>query len=119
MQFDRVGAFEYSHEEDTSAFELEDDISSEEKNHRMSLLMEVQREISYNKNIEKVGKELKVLLDRKEGDFYIGRTQYDSPEVDNEVLIETSDNLTIGDFVQVKITDAEDFDLYGEIIEKK
>jgi len=119
MQFDRVGAFEYSHEEDTSAFELEDDISSEEKSHRMSLLMEVQREISYNKNIEKIGKELKVLLDRKEGDFYIGRTQYDSPEVDNEVLIETSDELTIGDFVQVKITDAEDFDLYGEIIEKK
>ncbi len=119
MQFDRVGAFEYSHEEDTSAYLLEDNISDEEKNHRISLLMEVQREISYNKNIDKIDREMKVLIDRKEGDFYIGRTQYDSPEVDNEVLIETTERLPIGDFVQVKITDAEDFDLYAKILKTK
>ncbi len=119
MQFDRVGAFEYSHEEDTSAYLLEDNISDEEKNHRISLLMEVQREISYNKNIDKIDREMKVLIDRKEGDFYIGRTQYDSPEVDNEVLIETTESLPIGDFVHVKITDAEDFDLYAKILKTK
>ena len=114
-KFDRVGAFEYSHEEDTTAFLLEDDISDEEKQHRISLLMEVQREISYNKNTEKINSKLKVLIDRKEGNYYIGRTQYDSPEVDNEVLIQTDSILKIGDFVNVKITDAEDFDLYGEV----
>ncbi len=119
MQFDRVGAFEYSHEEDTSAYLLEDNLSDEEKNHRISLLMEVQREISYNKNIDKIDREMKVLIDRKEGDFYIGRTQYDSPEVDNEVLIESTKSLPIGDFVQVKITDAEDFDLYAKILKTK
>lgn len=119
MQFDRVGAFEYSHEEDTSAYLLEDNISDEEKNHRISLLMEVQREISYNKNIDKIDREMKVLIDRKEGDFYIGRTQYDSPDVDNEVLIESTKSLPIGDFVQVKITDAEDFDLYAKILKTK
>lgn len=114
-KFDRVGAFEYSHEEDTTAFLLEDDISDEEKQHRISLLMEVQREISYNKNTVKINSKLKVLIDRKEGNYYIGRTQYDSPEVDNEVLIQTDSILKIGDFVNVKITDAEDFDLYGEV----
>jgi len=116
MQFDRVGAFEYSHEEDTDAYLLEDDISDEEKKHRISMLMEVQREISYDKNITKIEQTLKVIIDKNEGEYFIGRTQYDSPEVDNEVIIKTDKNVKIGSIVNVKINDAEDFDLYGEVV---
>lgn len=116
MQFDRVGVFEYSHEEDTTAHGYEDDVDKDVKKHRAAYLMEVQREISYEKNLKKIGKTIKVLIDKKEGDYYIGRTQYDSYEVDNEVIIEESEELEIGSFYNVNITGAEEFDLIGKII---
>ncbi len=115
MQFDRVGVFEYSHEEDTAAYSLEDDVPDEVKKYRASALMDIQREISYEKNFNKVNTNIEVLIDRKEGDYYIGRSQYDSPEVDNEVLIKTDKNIEPGQFVNVKITDAEEYDLFGTI----
>ncbi len=115
MQFDRVGVFEYSHEEDTAAYDLEDDVPEEVKKYRASALMDIQREISYEKNSNKIDTIIKVLIDRKEGDYYIGRSQYDSPEVDNEVLIKTDKNLETGQFVNVKITEAEEYDLFGII----
>ena len=117
MKFERVGVFQYSHEEDTSAHDLPDDIEAEEKANRANRLMEVQQQISYDKNQEKVGQTLKVLVDRKEGGYFVGRTEFDSPEVDNEVLIPATDNyVRIGDFATIHITDAEDYDLYGEVI---
>lgn len=117
MKFDRVGAFQYSHEEDTSAYAMEDNISPEEKADRSNRLMEVQQSISYDKNAALVGKTLKVLVDRKEGEYYVGRTEYDSPEVDNEVLLSAlEDYVRIGDFVRVEITDADDYDIYGKVI---
>lgn len=117
QRFDRLGVFTYSHEEDTSAHDLEDDISPEEKEHRAAVLMQIQQEISLEKNEARLGKTYKTLIDRKEGDHYIGRTEYDSPEVDNEVLIPVNDQyLRIGDFVDVKIYDATDFDLYGQVV---
>jgi len=117
MQFDRLGVFTYSHEEDTTAFELEDDVSEEEKQLRAQEVMDVQQNISLSLNQQKVGKTLKVLFDRIEGDYFVGRTEYDSPEVDNEVLVSTKNEyLRIGDFTEVKITSADDFDLYGEAI---
>ncbi len=116
MKFDRVGVFEYSHEEDTAAFELEDNIPEEIKKYRAGALMDVQRDISYEKNLNKSGSVIKVLIDKNEGDYFIGRSQYDSPEVDNEVLIKTDKELKSGDFVDVKITDAEDYDLFGTTI---
>ncbi len=116
MEFDRVGVFQYSHEEDTRAYIMKDDVPADLKADRASQLMEIQQEISLRKNIEKVGKVLKVLFDRKEGDYFIGRTEFDSPEVDNEVLIPADSNfIRVGDFANVKITDAEEFDLYGEL----
>lgn len=117
MKFDRVGVFQYSHEEDTSAHDLVDDVDAEEKADRASRIMEIQQEISMDHNEALVGKTLKVLFDRKEGEFFIGRTEYDSPEVDNEVLVSAKDQyVRIGDFAQVLIESAEDYDLYGKVV---
>jgi ribosomal protein S12 methylthiotransferase len=116
MRFDRVGIFTYSHEEGTSAHELVDDVPSEEKEERAQEIMEVQQEISLEKNQEKVGKIFKVLIDKKEAGRYLGRTEFDSVEVDNEVIIENKKKLTIGEFVNVKITKAYDYDIEGETV---
>ena len=115
-RFDRVGIFQYSHEENTSAYDFEDNIPAEEKERRAQEIMEVQQEISLERNEEKVGKTLKVLIDKKEAGRYLGRTEFDSVEVDNEVVINTDKKLTIGSFVNVKITKAYDYDLEGEIV---
>jgi ribosomal protein S12 methylthiotransferase len=117
MKFERMGVFTYSHEEDTHAFSLEDIIPEKVKNARAAELMALQQEISANLNFVKIGQTLKVLIDRKEGNYYIGRTEFDSPEVDNEVLIEDHENLQIGSIYPVLITASDDFDLRG-IIEK-
>lgn len=115
MQFDRVGIFTYSHEEQTAAYGLEDNVPAEEKEARAQEIMEFQQEISYRKNQEKVGQTLPVIIDRKEAGRYIGRTEFDSVEVDNEVIIQASQKLSAGDFVMVKITKAYDYDLEGEL----
>jgi ribosomal protein S12 methylthiotransferase len=115
-QFDRVGIFTYSHEEDTSAHQLIDDVPADEKERRAQEIMEHQQEISYLLNQQKVGKEFKVLVDKKEAGRYLGRTEFDSVEVDNEVIIHTSQKLAIGDFVNVRITKAYDFDLEAELV---
>ncbi len=115
-RFDRMGVFGYSHEEDTHSGTMDDNVSEETKQERVDALMEIQEGISHEINLSKVGKTFKTLIDRKDGEYFVGRTEYDSPEVDNEVLIKADDNyLRIGDFVNVKITDAEPFDLYGEV----
>ncbi|HVT83768.1 MAG TPA: 30S ribosomal protein S12 methylthiotransferase RimO [Chitinophagaceae bacterium] len=116
QRFDRVGIFSYSHEEGTSAFDLKDDIPQEEKERRAQEIMEVQQEISYEKNLEKIGKTFKVIIDKKEAGRYLGRTEFDSVEVDNEVVIHSDKKLSIGEFVQVKITKAYDYDLEGEVV---
>lgn len=116
MRFDRVGIFTYSHEEGTSAFSMKDNVPAKEKEERAQEIMEVQQEISLEKNQQKVGKIFKVLIDKKEAGRYIGRTEFDSVEVDNEVLIKSSKKLPIGDFVNVKITKAYDYDIEGELI---
>ena len=114
QKFERLGAFLYSHEEDTSAYTLEDNVSDEIKTKRYNELMALQADISFNKNLEKIGKTFKVLIDRKEGEYFVGRTEHDSPEVDNEVLISAEENFCrIGDFRSVEITNAEEYDLYG------
>ena len=116
MRFDRLGVFTYSHEENTSAFKLEDDIPQEVKEQRAAELMEIQSAISFELNQEKVGQTFKVLIDRKEGVSFIGRTEFDSPEVDNEVMIPAQKNyLRIGDFASVTITNASEFDLEGTL----
>jgi ribosomal protein S12 methylthiotransferase len=117
QRFDRVGIFTYSHEEGTSGYELVDDVPAEEKQRRAQEIMEVQQEISYEKNQEKVGKIFKVIIDKKEAGRYLGRTEFDSVEVDNEVVIHSPKKLTVGDFVHVKITKAYDYDLEGEVVE--
>ena len=112
---DRLGVFTYSHEENTSAYDLEDDVPAEVKAARAEEIMAIQQEVSMSLNGEKVGKEFKVLIDRKEGNFFIGRTEYDSPDVDNEVLIDATKHFVRqGDFVQVKVYEASDYDLYAE-----
>ncbi len=117
MRFERLGVFQYSHEEDTIAHGVEDDVDPEVKADRANRLMEVQQSISAERNEEKVGQTLKVLFDRKEGGYFIGRTEYDSPEVDNEVLVDAKEYFVrLGDFAQVHITGAEDYDLYGEVL---
>lgn len=116
MRFDRVGIFSYSHEENTSAYGLIDNVPAEEKERRAQEIMEVQQEISFEKNEEKVGKTFKVLIDKKEAGKYLGRTEFDSVEVDNEVVINGDKKLPIGDFVNVKITKAYDYDLEGEVV---
>ena len=115
-RFDRVGIFNYSHEENTSAYDLVDDVSDETKQLRAQEVMEVQQEISYEKNREKIGQIFKVLIDKKEAGRYLGRTEFDSVEVDNEVVVHSTKKLTIGEFVQVKITKAYDYDLEGEVV---
>ncbi len=116
MRFDRVGIFTYSHEEGTSAYELKDDIPGEEKEERAQEIMEVQQEISLEKNMEKVGKTFKVLIDKKEAGRYLGRTEFDSVEVDNEVIIQSKKKLPTGEFVNVRITKAYDYDIEGEVV---
>ena len=117
MKFERVGVFQYSHEDDTIAFEMEDNISPELKAKRANTVMDIQQTISLEKNEAKIGQTLKVLFDRKEGEFFVGRTEYDSPEVDNEVLVPAKSNyVRIGDFANIKITDAREYDLIGEVI---
>ncbi|MDE3212180.1 MAG: 30S ribosomal protein S12 methylthiotransferase RimO [Bacteroidota bacterium] len=116
MEFDRVGVFTYSHEESTQAHELKDSISEKEKQRRAEEIMELQQEISLKKNEEKIGSVLKVLIDRKEAGKYVGRTEFDSVEVDNEVIVTSATSLKAGDFVEVKITGAFDYDLKGEAI---
>ena len=116
-RFDRLGCFTYSHEEKTHAHTLVDDVPQEEKESRVEQIMEVQQGISYEINQDKIGQTFKVLVDRVDGDYFIGRTEYDSPEVDNEVVLDArTDYARIGDFVQVKVERAEDFDLYGKVI---
>jgi len=116
QRFDRVGIFTYSHEENTPAHVLVDDVPAEEKQRRAEDIMAVQQEISYEKNQEKVGKTYKVLVDKKEAGRYLGRTEFDSVEVDNEVIIHSAKKLQPGDFVNVKIHKAYDYDLEGEVI---
>lgn len=115
-RFDRLGVFTYSHEENTHAYNLEDDVPEEEKELRANDIMEIQQAISYELNQQKIGKTYKVLFDRVENGYFVGRTEFDSPEVDNEVLVSATDQyIRLGDFANVKITSADDFDLYGEI----
>ena len=115
-RFDRVGIFTYSHEEGTSAHDLIDDVSAEEKESRAQQVMETQQEISLELNQQKLGQVFKTLIDKKEAGRYLGRTQFDSVEVDNEVIIQTDKKLKIGSFVNVRITKAYDYDLEGEIV---
>jgi len=116
-RFDRLGCFTYSHEEKTHAHSLVDDVPEEIKQQRVDAIMEIQQGISFEKNQEKIGNTYKVLIDKKDGGYFVGRTEFDSPEVDNEVLIDASKHYaTVGSFVDVKIDSAEDFDLYGQIV---
>ncbi len=117
VEFDRLGVFQYSHEEGTRAYELEDDVPAERKAERAARIMEIQEDISFRKNQEKIGRSFKVLFDRKEGGYFIGRTEGDSPEVDNEVLLPADQYFVrVGDFAQVRITDAAEFDLFGALM---
>ena len=117
IKFDRMGCFTYSHEEDTTAFDLIDDVPEDVKQARSMELMELQSQISWDLNQEKVGQTYKCIIDRKEGQYFVGRTEFDSPDVDNEVLIDASKQyVKTGDFVMVKITEATEFDLYADVI---
>lgn len=117
MRFERLGCFTYSHEENTHAYSLEDNVSEEVKQARANEIMEIQAQISWELNQEKIGQTFTCVIDRKEGQYFIGRTEFDSPDVDNEVLVDASKYyLKTGDFVQLKITDATEFDLYAEPI---
>ncbi len=116
-KFDRLGVFTYSHEENTSAFDLVDNISDEVKKARAEEIMDLQTHISWELNQKKIGKTFKVLFDRKEGDYFIGRTEFDSPDVDNEVLVKAKDTyIRMGDFANVKIEKTDHFDLYGKVV---
>ncbi len=115
-RFDRLGIFSYSHEENTHAYSLKDNVPAKTKQARAEAVMALQQSISFDLNQQKIGKTFKVLFDKKEGDYFIGRTEFDSPEVDNEVLVKADNNyVRVGDFANVKITSAEDYDLYGEV----
>jgi len=117
MRFERLGCFTYSHEENTHAYNLEDDVPEEVKIQRANEIMEIQSQISWELNQTKIGQEFKVVIDRKEGNYFVGRTEFDSPDVDNEVLIDASKvYLKTGEFATIKVTEAEDFDLYGEVL---
>ena len=117
MRFERLGCFTYSHEENTHAYNLEDDVPEEVKIDRANQIMEIQSQISWELNQQKIGQEFKVVIDRKEGNYFVGRTEFDSPDVDNEVLIDaTKTYLKTGEFASIKIIEAEDFDLYGEVV---
>ena len=114
MRFERLGCFTYSHEENTHAFSLVDDVPEAVKQDRVQQIMDIQAQISYELNQEKIGKTFRCMIDRKEGQYFVGRTEYDSPDVDNEVLIDANEHyVKIGDFCQVEITDATEFDLYA------
>ena len=118
MRFDRLGVFTYSHEEDTHAHKLEDDVPENVKMKRANEIMEIQSQISWEQNQEKIGKVFKCVIDRKEGQYFVGRTEFDSPDVDNEVLIDAEQHyVKIGDFSKIKITEAHDFDLYGHPVD--
>ena len=117
MRFDRVGVFTYSHEEQTTAYDLIDDVPADVKEDRARRIMEFQQDISYEKNQQKVGQVLKVVIDKKEAGRYLGRTEFDSVEVDNEVIIHSKKRLQPGDFVQVRITKAYDYDIEGELVD--
>jgi ribosomal protein S12 methylthiotransferase len=120
MRFERMGCFTYSHEENTHAFNLVDDVPEEVKMDRANQIMEIQSQISFELNQEKIGQEFKVVIDRKEGNYFIGRTEFDSPDVDNEVLIDATETyLKTGEFATIKVIEAEDFDLYGEVVATK
>jgi ribosomal protein S12 methylthiotransferase len=115
MRFERLGCFTYSHEENTHAYQFEDDVPEDVKQERANAIMEIQSQISWELNQEKIGKTFRCIIDRKEGHHFIGRTEFDSPDVDNEVLIDaTKHYVKIGDFTNIKITDASDYDLFGE-----
>ncbi len=117
QEFDRLGCFTYSHEENTGAYTLDDDVPQEEKERRAAEIMDIQAQISFNKNQEKIGEIFRVLLDRKEGEFWVGRTEFDSPDVDNTVMIRlSSKELKPGEFCHVKISSATEFDLFGDLI---
>lgn len=117
-RFERMGVFTYSHEENTHSHTMPDDVPAEVKQQRLEELMELQQGISLDLNTQKVGKKFKVLVDRKEGGSYVGRTESDSPEVDNEVLIDSHEQyVRIGDFVDVKIASASEFDLTGSVVQ--
>ncbi len=117
MRFERLGCFTYSHEENTHAYNLEDDVPEDVKMDRANKIMEIQSQISWELNQQKIGKEFRVVIDRKEGSYFVGRTEFDSPDVDNEVLINAEEGyLRTGEFFKVKITAAEDFDLYAEVV---
>lgn len=117
MRFERLGCFTYSHEENTHAYNLEDNVPEEVKQARANEIMEIQSQISWELNQQKIGQTFKVVIDRKEGNYFVGRTEFDSPDVDNEVLIEASKTyLKTGEFATVKITEAADFDLYAEVV---
>jgi len=117
MRFERLGCFTYSHEENTHAYNLEDDVPEEVKMQRANEIMEIQSQISWELNQAKIGQEFKVVIDRKEGNYFVGRTEYDSPDVDNEVRIDaTQTYLKTGEFATIKVIEAEDFDLYGEVV---
>jgi len=118
MRFERLGVFTYSHEENTHAFKLEDDVPAEVKQERANELMALQQQISTELNEAHLGKKMRVLIDRIEGDFFVGRTEYDSPDVDNEVLI-SADYLPVGEFIEVLITDTSDYDLFAIPIEEE
>ena len=118
MRFERLGCFTYSHEENTHAFNLEDNVPQEVKQERANEIMEIQSQISWELNQEKIGQEFKVVIDRKEGEYFVGRTEFDSPDVDNEVLIDaTKTYLKTGEFATVKVIEAADFDLYAEVVQ--
>jgi ribosomal protein S12 methylthiotransferase len=118
MQFDRLGAFTYSHEENTHAHTYNDDVPAKVKQQRAEEIMELQSDISYNLNQQKIGKTFKTLFDRAEGDYFIGRTEFDSPDVDNEVLVKISEDnhIRIGDFANIEITSTDHYDLYGKVV---
>jgi ribosomal protein S12 methylthiotransferase len=115
-RFDRLGVFSYSHEENTHSHSMADDVPAKTKQERVETIMELQQGISLELNGQKIGRTLKTLIDRKEGGHFIGRTEFDSPEVDNEVILPGKNYLRLGDFANVKIISATDFDLTGEVV---
>ena len=120
MRFERLGIFTYSHEENTHAYLLEDDVDEKTKKDRADQIMELQSGISFDLNQQKIGKIYRVLFDRIEGDYFIGRSEFDSPEVDNEVLVKKSEGyIRIGDFATIEITSADHYDLYGKIVQEE
>ena len=118
VQFDRLGVFTYSQEDGTVAFDLGDTLSEKEKEQRKAYIMETQQQISLSQNEKRIGKQTKVIIERKENEHYVGRTEWDAPEIDNEIFIPFSEkyNFSIGDFAKVTITDAMEYDMVGEVI---